>query len=66
MYNFTTKEQVHNHGYEAVGKTLKALAENMDMKVSGKNLKLVMHGNLGLESIKIVKQKRTYQKQALS
>lgn len=36
MYNFTTKEQVHNHGYEAVGKTLKALAENMDMKVSGK------------------------------
>ena len=36
MYNFTTKEQVHNHGYEASGKTLKALAENMDMKVSGK------------------------------
>lgn len=36
MVVFQTKEQVHNHAYEAVGKPVKELIKMMDMKLSGK------------------------------
>ncbi|XBG89897.1 hypothetical protein V4S38_06890 [Enterococcus cecorum] len=37
---YKTKEQVHNRGCEAVGKTMGELATSMDEKASGKKSKV--------------------------